>query len=45
MKLTVNGNINEYYVQTLCLLFFPGSRFSKSEEEADGSPESIVNVS
>lgn len=44
MKLTVNGNINEYYVQTLCLLFFPGSRFSKSEEESDGAPEAIVSV-
>ena len=44
MKLTVRGNINEYYVQTLCLLFFPGSRFSKSEAEPEGSPCADVCV-
>lgn len=43
MKLVVNGNINEYYVQTLCLLFFPGSRFSKTEE-SDDSPSAEVSV-
>lgn len=43
MKLTVNGNINEYYVQTLCLLFFPGSKFAKSDYP-DGAPEAEVSV-
>lgn len=33
MKLSITGDINEYYVQTLCLLFFPGSRFSKTAED------------
>ena len=44
MRLTVNGDINEYYVQTLCLLFFPASKFSKSDASVDETPEAIVNV-
>ena len=44
MKLTVNGNINEYYVQTLCLLFFPGERFSKTENEPNDAPCVEVSV-
>ena len=43
MKLTVNGDINEYYVQTLCLLFFPASKFSKDSAH-EGAPEAVVNV-
>ena len=43
MKLTVNGPINEYYVQTLCLLFFPGSKFSKSDN-AENEPQADVTV-
>ena len=44
MKLTVSNNINEYYAQTLCLLFFPGSRFSKAEDEPEGSPCADVSA-
>ena len=37
MKIQITGNINEYYVQTLCMLFFPGVKFSKAEPaESDG---------
>ena len=37
MKIQITGNINEYYVQTLCMLFFPGVKFSKTEAaETDG---------
>lgn len=37
MKIQITGNINEYYVQTLCMLFFPGVKFSKTEAaESDG---------
>ena len=35
MKIQINGNINEYYVQTLCMLFFPGVKFSKNESGED----------
>ena len=33
MKLYIDGNIGRYYVQTLCLIFFPGAGFSEREEE------------
>ena len=43
MKIQVTGNINEYYVQTLCMLFFPGVKFSKTEaSESDGLSVEIV---
>ena len=43
MKIQVTGNINEYYVQTLCMLFFPGVKFSKTEAaESDGLSVEIV---
>ncbi len=38
MKLHISGNINEYYVQTLCMIFFPGERFS---DKADADPETV----
>ena len=35
MKLEITGNaaINKYYAQTLCMLFFPGAKFSDGEPE------------
>ena len=33
MKLNIEGNINAYYVQTLCMIFFPGEKFAAPEEE------------
>ena len=36
MKIEVFGNINKYYVQTLCMIFFPGVKFSEAEDENDG---------
>lgn len=38
MKLIVSGDINKYYVQTLCMIFFPGSKFGENEEERDDNP-------
>ncbi len=35
MKLIINGNINRYYVQTLCMLFFPGAKYSENNESDD----------
>ncbi len=32
MKLFISGDINTYYVQTLCMIFFPGAKFSPEEE-------------
>ncbi len=45
MILKVNGNINRYYVQTLCMVFFPGSTFGENEEPREGVPEITVDVS
>ena len=39
MKLKVSGNINQYYVQTLCMIFFPGEKFS---EGADAETEGMA---
>ncbi len=44
MKLTINGNLNPYYAQTLCLLFFPGAKFSQSEEVTAETPRVHVDV-
>ena len=33
MKVTVNGELNKYYVQTLCMIFFPGVKFSDTEDD------------
>lgn len=35
MKLLINPEINRYYIQTLCMLFFPGSKFSETEDSDD----------
>lgn len=32
MRVFIDGNINRYYVQTLCMIFFPGAKFSDGEE-------------
>ena len=42
MILKIDGNINRYYVQTLCMVFFPGATFSESEQPGTDVPE--VNV-
>jgi len=44
MILKINGNINKYYVQTLCMVFFPGSTFGEDEVSCDGLPEVSVDV-
>jgi len=44
MILKVNGDINRYYVQTLCMVFFPGSTFGENEQPGEGIPEVSVDV-
>ncbi len=44
MILRIEGDINKYYVQTLCMVFFPGATFGKNEESAAGIPEVNVRV-
>ncbi|MFA5561887.1 MAG: coproporphyrinogen dehydrogenase HemZ [Eubacteriales bacterium] len=38
MKLHITGDINPYYVQTLCMVFFPGAKFSESEVVTPQTP-------
>jgi len=38
MKLITEGNVNKYYAQALCLLFFPTSKFSESEPLLPSTP-------
>lgn len=38
MKLIINGDINKYYVQTLCMIYFPGVKFGDDELETPDNP-------
>ncbi len=44
MILHIDGNINKYYVQTLCMVFFPGSTFGENETPHEDIPEIYVSV-
>ncbi len=44
MILHIDGKINPYYVQTLCMVFFPGATFGSNEVPGEGVPEVTVNV-
>ena len=44
MKLILNGNINVYYVQTLCMIFFPGEKFGAAEQENPNAPELYLRL-
>ena len=44
MILTVHGDIQPYYVQTLCLLFFPGATFGADEKPSPENPEAHVTL-
>ena len=38
MIIRINGDVSEYYVQTLCLVFFPGAKFKEEEVEDPNTP-------
>lgn len=42
MKVICEGNMNRFYVQTLCMLFFPGAKFAENEEVGEETP--VVRV-
>ena len=44
MILNIYGNINRYYVQSLCMIFFPGSTFGENETSGEDVPEVTVHV-
>ena len=39
MKLILDGEINIYYIQTLCMIFFPGEKFGENEKSGPTTPE------
>ena len=43
MIIKINGDINRYYVQTLCMIYYPGAKFT-DEREDDGTPDLDVSV-
>lgn len=45
MKLKVQGIVDPFYVQTLCMIFFPGAKFSEDEPEDGSVPLVEVSVS
>ena len=44
MILHTEGDINRYYAQTLCMIFFPGATFGEDEELAEGVPEVHIST-
>ncbi|MCQ2429601.1 MAG: coproporphyrinogen dehydrogenase HemZ [Clostridia bacterium] len=44
MRLYIEGPVNKYYVQTLCMIFFPGTKFSDDEEITDETPQLWVTM-
>ena len=38
MKLKLKGDVNVYYIQTLCMIFFPGVKFGSAEENDEDAP-------
>ena len=44
MILRIEGDINRYYAQTLCMIFFPGATFGEDEERAEGIPEVHIST-
>ena len=44
MIVRVEGAINKYYVQSLCMLFFPGAKFAEDECESDNVPVATVSL-
>lgn len=44
MKLILDGNLNAYYIQTLCMIFFPGAKFGAAEQENPDAPELYLRM-
>ncbi len=44
MKVQIEGKINSYYVQMLCMIFFPGTNFKVQTQELEGEPSLYLRV-
>lgn len=38
MIVNIDGNINRFYAQTLCMVFFPGAKFAEDEVATENTP-------
>ncbi|MBQ4601904.1 MAG: coproporphyrinogen dehydrogenase HemZ [Clostridia bacterium] len=38
MIVNIDGNINRFYAQTLCMVFFPGAKFAEDEIATENTP-------
>ena len=45
MKLIIDGDVNKYYVQMLCMIYFPGAKFGNDEQETADNPTLELKVS
>lgn len=44
MILKIDGDLNPYYAQTLCLIYFPGEKFGAAEAARTDAPEANILV-
>ncbi len=44
MILRIDGNLKPYYAQTLCMIFFPGTKFPEGEVPGEGVPVADFTV-
>ena len=44
MILNIEGDVNRYYMQTLCMVFFPGATFGTAEQPTPDTPVVSVRV-
>ncbi len=44
MRLYIEGPVNKYYIQTLCMIYYPGSKFSEDEPVDENTPEMWVSM-
>ncbi len=44
MRLYIDGPVNKYYIQTLCMIYYPGSKFSDDEPVGEDTPELWVSM-
>ncbi len=44
MRVYIEGPVNKYYIQTLCMIFFPGSKFSEDEVVTEETPQLWVSM-
>ena len=41
MLLQIDGDLNKYYIQTLCMLFYPGAKFAEDDDDKTQSAHFI----